>query len=283
MRLWLVLLVASAVSGAPWDGCRELRHHGKLAEAKACFSKLLSERDPLTRAEALWGLGRHTDANLEFRAAEKSQANPAVVKTEWGNLFLERYQPGDAAKLYEEALEADAKYAPAYLGLARVAALGFDKKAIEFAKQGLERDPKLYEAHELLAYLALEDNDPRAASEEAHKALDISSNALQAAAVLASIDWLNGKNRYAMAGVWRRVCDRSAFLRDQPALRRSDRLLPESHCIRRRALGGALAAWRESDAARKGRRGKAGAGKLLQRRIPRCGNREFPPAARYFG
>jgi tetratricopeptide (TPR) repeat protein len=193
MRLWLALLLASAVSGATWDGCRELRHHGKLAEAKACFSKLLSERDALTRAEALWGLGRHTDANLEFRAAEKSQANPAVVKTEWGNLFLERYQPGDAAKLYEEAIEADSKYAPAYLGLARVAALGFDKKAIEFARQGLERDPKLYEAHELLAYLALEDNDPRAASEEAHKALDISSNAWQATAVLASIDWLNGK------------------------------------------------------------------------------------------
>jgi tetratricopeptide (TPR) repeat protein len=77
--------------------------------------------------------------------------------------------------------------------LARVAALGFDKKAIELAKQALERDPKLYEAHELLAYLALEDNDPRTASEEAHKALDISSNALEGTAVLASIDWLNGK------------------------------------------------------------------------------------------
>jgi cellulose synthase operon protein C len=193
MRLWLALLLASAVSGAPWDGCRELRDHGKLTEANACFSKLLSGPDALTRAEALWGLGRHSDANLEFRAAEKSQANPAVVKTEWGNLFLERYQPGDAAKLFEEAIEADAKYAPAYLGLARVAAMGFDKKAIEFAKQGLERDPKLYQAHELLAYLALEDNDPRAASEEAHKALDISSNALEATAVLASMDWLNGE------------------------------------------------------------------------------------------
>jgi tetratricopeptide (TPR) repeat protein len=193
MRLWLALLLASVVSAAPWDNCRELREHGKLTEASACFSKLLSERDALTRAEALWGFGRHTDANLEFRAAEKSQANAAVVKTVWGKLFLERYQPGDAAKLFEEAIEADAKYAPAYLGLARVAALGFDKKAIELAKQALERDPKLYQAHELLAYLALEDNNPPLASEEAHKALDISSNALQATAVLASIDWLNGK------------------------------------------------------------------------------------------
>jgi len=193
MRLWLALLAASAVSGAPWDACRELRHHGKLQEAKACFSKLLTDRDALTLAEGLWGLGQIKEANVAFRAAEKSQSNAAVVKTEWGKLFLERYQPGDAAKLFEEAIEADARYAPAYLSLARVAALGFDKKAIELAKQALERDPKLYEAHELLAYLALEDNDPRLAGEEAHKALDISSNALKGTAVLASIDWLNGK------------------------------------------------------------------------------------------
>jgi cellulose synthase operon protein C len=193
MRLLLVMALAASAWGAPWDDCRELRHHGKLAEAKACFSKLTGQRDALTLAEGFWGLGQYQEANVAFRAAEKSQANPAVVKTEWGNLFLERYQPGDAAKLFEEAIEADPQYVRAYLGLARVAALGFDKKAVELAKQALTQDPKLYEAHELLAYLALEDNEPRAASEEAHKALDISENAWEATAALASIDWLNGK------------------------------------------------------------------------------------------
>lgn len=193
MRPLLVVALAASAWGAPWDDCRELRHHGKLAEAKACFSKLTSQRDALTLAEGLWGLGQYQEANVAFRAAEKSRANPAVVKTEWGNLFLERYQPGDAAKLFEEAIEVDPQYARAYLGLARVAAIGFDKRAIDLANKALGQDPKLYEAHELLAYLALEDNDPRTASEEAHKALDISENALNGTAVLASIDWLNGK------------------------------------------------------------------------------------------
>ena len=193
MRLlaaWMAL--ACAVFGAPGDACKNLARHDKRQEADACFTKLLRERDPLARAEGFWGLDRAKEANEEFRAAEKSRPS-AEVKTEWGNLFLDRYQPGDAAKLFEEAIEADGNYARAYLGLARVASLGFDKKAVELAKQAIEHDAKLYEAHELLAYLALEDNEPRVAAEEAHKALDISSDAVDATAVLASIDWLNGK------------------------------------------------------------------------------------------
>ena len=36
---------------------------------------------------------------------------------------------------------------------------GFDSKAAEYASKALELDPKLVEAHELLANLALEDAD----------------------------------------------------------------------------------------------------------------------------
>ncbi len=81
----------------------------------------------------------------------------------------------------------------AYLGLARVAAQAFDKRAVELAHQALEHDPKSVEAHELLAYLALEDNNATLATEEGAKALALSTEALDGMAVLASIDWLNGK------------------------------------------------------------------------------------------
>ena len=76
MRLWLALLLAPAVSGAPWDGCRELRDHGKLAEATACFSKLLSERDALTRAEALWGLGGTRMPTWSFAPRRRARRTP---------------------------------------------------------------------------------------------------------------------------------------------------------------------------------------------------------------
>jgi tetratricopeptide (TPR) repeat protein len=189
------LLFAAILSAAPSDNCKVLRRHGQMNDARTCFTGLLRSSDPFARAEGAWGLDRFEDANQEFRAAEKITPKSAPLKTEWGLLFLEHYQPGDAAKLFTEAIAADANFAPAYLGIARVAARGFDKRAPDAAEQALQHDPKLYQAHELMAYLALEDNDPKKAQEEAQKALAISNEALDGMAVLASMDWLNGKEQ----------------------------------------------------------------------------------------
>jgi tetratricopeptide (TPR) repeat protein len=194
VRFSAVLLFAAvlpAMSAAPGESCKALRHHGQMNEARTCFNALLRSGDAFSRAEGLWGLNKTQEANDEFRAAEKTAAKPAELKTEWGLFFLEHSKPGDAAKLFTEAIAADANFAPAYLALARVAAQGFDKRSFELCEQALDRDPKLFEAHELLAYLQLEDNAPKKAAEEAQKALAISNEALDGMAVLASIDWLN--------------------------------------------------------------------------------------------
>ncbi len=187
------LFVLPGWGAVPGENCKAARHHGQMNEAHACFTALLRSGDAFARAEGYWGLDRFDDANNEFRTAEKSAPRPAEVKTEWGLLFLDHYQPGDAAKLFTEALAADEKYAPAYLGIARAAAQGFDRRAPEAAEQALQHDPKLYQAHELRAYLALEDSEPKKAEDEAQKALAISNEALEGMAVLASMDWLNFK------------------------------------------------------------------------------------------
>ena len=187
MTAWMT----QAQSGV--EKCQALRHHGKLNEAQTCFTSLLHATDPYLRAEAYFGLGEFDSANEEFRQAYKAQPRSAQVKTEWGRMFLEHYQPSDAAKLFAEALETDPNYAPAYFGLARVFAQRFDKRAIDLAEETLKHDPNLAAAHELLAYLALEDNNPKLATEEAQKALSISKEALDGMAVLASIDWLADK------------------------------------------------------------------------------------------
>jgi Tfp pilus assembly protein PilF len=175
------------------DECRPLRRHGHRAEARACFGTLLKNQNAFDRAEGYWGLDQYEEANEQFRIAYNEGKNSPAVRVEWGRLFLERFNPAEAANLFQEAIKIDANYAPAYLGLARVAAGGYDKKAVDFARDALRRDPKLVEAHELLAYLALEDSDAKLATEEAQKAVTLSSEALDALAVLASLDWLNGK------------------------------------------------------------------------------------------
>lgn len=192
------MIVAVLAGRTAWcaespDSCKTLRHHGQLTQAQACFENLSRNQDPFLSAEGYLGLARYEEANDQFRVAAKARPKSAEIRTEWGQLYLEHYQPGDAAKLFEEALEIDQNYAPAWLGLARVSAERFDDKATELAQRALANDAKLYQAHELLAYMSLEDNDVKAASAEAQRALAISSEALDGMAVLASIDWLDGK------------------------------------------------------------------------------------------
>jgi cellulose synthase operon protein C len=199
MPRWIPLLLAGALFAqspaktSALEGCRTLRHHGKLKEAQVCFTDLTHSSDSYLRAEGYWGLDRYEDANGQFRLAFKDHPNSAEVRTEWALLFLERFNRGEAENLFNEALKLDGNYAPAYLGLARLAAERYDDSAVRYAKLALTHNAKYVEAHEVLAYLALEDSDPKQAATEAQAALALSNEALDGMAVLASIDWLNAK------------------------------------------------------------------------------------------
>lgn len=193
MKCLLAFAFGISLSAAPLDDCRTLTRHGKTQAAAACYTRLTRERSAYLRAQGFWGLHDYDSANNEFRAALREQPQSPEVRTEWGRLFLERFQPDDATKLFQEALQLNPNYAPAFLGLARVSAEGYSKQAVEFAGEALKRDGRSTEAHEILSYLALEDSNPKLATEEAGKALAITPEALDALAVLASMDWLNGK------------------------------------------------------------------------------------------
>ena len=189
----VLLLFFLPAAAAKLDDCRDLRKHGHRTESRQCFVELAGSPDPYMRAEALWALARFQDANEEFRAAVKRDPKNAGYRVQWGRMYLDHFQKGDAAALFQEALEIKKDYAPAMLGLALVASDGFESKAVEFAGRALKADPKLVEAQELLAQLALEDNNPEKAVREADKAMELSPEALDAMAVRAAIDWLNDK------------------------------------------------------------------------------------------
>ena len=175
------------------DQCRGFRHHGKLPEANSCFARLAAGSNPYARAEGLWALEQYQEANDQFKALVKQEPKNAMYRVRWGLLFLERFNPNEAGNLFNEALEIDKDNAQAYLGLARVAAESYGGKAVDFAQKAAKLDPKLAEPHELLAFMALEDNDEERAAKEADQALAISNEALDAMAIHAVIDWLDDK------------------------------------------------------------------------------------------
>ena len=186
----LVLISAGLSLAATPGDCQTLRKHGHRAEAQACFRSLTLARDPYLRAEGDWGLGMYEDANNEFRAAVAQNAGSAMIRVRWGRLLHDRFNNTDAEGLFKEALARDPNNAQAYLGLALVSADGFDEKAVEWATKALELDPKLVEAHELMANLALEDSDTQQAVAQADEAIKLSPDALDAMAIRAAVEVL---------------------------------------------------------------------------------------------
>ncbi|MGH9611450.1 MAG: tetratricopeptide repeat protein, partial [Bryobacteraceae bacterium] len=176
--LFVIPLFAMLLNGQSLSDCRQLHHHGKYDEARACYGALTRSSNDATRAEGFWGLQQYDEANNAFRAALKAHPDSAAIRVRWGRLLLERFNTGDAAELFQEALKTDPGNSDAYVGLARVAAENFDKKAVEFADKALEIDPKNIEAEEILASVALEDDDQKLAAKEAQKALVISPESL---------------------------------------------------------------------------------------------------------
>ena len=120
-------------------------------------------------------------------------------------LLHERFNNKDAVDLFQEALKKDPKNAQAYLGLAIVSADGFDGKATDYAGRALELDPKLVEAHEFAANLALENADTEHAIAQADVALGLSSDALDAMAIHAAVELLADRSPDAWLDKVRKV------------------------------------------------------------------------------
>ena len=184
------LACARLASGATPQDCHALRKHGHRAEAQKCYESLTAAHDPFLRAEGYWGTGMYQEANNQFRIAVAQAPANAMIRVRWGRLMHERFNNTDADDLFKEALQKDPKNAQAYYGLALVSADGFDSKAIEYTAKAMELDPKLFEAHELMANLQLEDSDEGKAFAEADEALNISPEALDAMAIHAAIEIL---------------------------------------------------------------------------------------------
>lgn len=158
----------------------------------------------LQQAEALWKQRKfgaadnngNPGANETFRDLVAHYPDNPLYRVRWGRMFLDHAASDDiqnAADLFHEALAIKKDDADAELGLALIAASEFSGDADKLAHQALEWNPKLLEAQELLARIALEDNNNEKATQEAKKALEIDANSPVAKGILASIDYLTGK------------------------------------------------------------------------------------------
>jgi len=158
----------------------------------------------LQEAENLWKQRKfgaesnngNPGANEVFRDLVAKYPDDPRYRVRWGRMFLDHGAGDDiqnASDLFREALAIKKDDADAELGLAIIASDEFSGNAEKLAHQALEWNPKLLEAQELLARIALEDNNNEKAADEAKKALAIDPNSPVAKGILAAIDYLAGK------------------------------------------------------------------------------------------
>jgi cellulose synthase operon protein C len=185
-----VSLGAALAGAATPSDCWLLRKHGANNKAEACFDTLTRSANAYERAEGFWGLEEWEQANSEFRLATQPADSKPLYKVRWGMLLHERFNDSDANDLFREALAKDPSNAEAYVGLALVSADAFDGHAAEYAARALALDAKLSEAHELLADLALTNDDREAAAAEADKAIALEPDAFDAMAIHAAVELL---------------------------------------------------------------------------------------------
>ena len=163
-----LLASATAEAAVPSD-CWAMRAHGHEAQARECFESLTRGTSAYDRAEGFWGLEQWEQANAEFRLATTPPDSKPMYKARWGLLLHERFNDSDAANLFKEALDKDPSLAEAYIGLARISASGFSGEAAKYLDKAIELSTKSAEPHEILADLALTNDD----REQARGGLDL--------------------------------------------------------------------------------------------------------------
>ena len=196
-------LVTGALSQIKAPVTRSPAVHVALLLLLVCASSALAQTT-IERAEALRQAHDYDNAKVVFEALLKANPKNADYRARYGDMFYERFNPTDAQKLYEEALGIDPQNARALLGMAQLAADNYDPKANDFAAKAIESDPKFYQAHELMAKIALEDDNQKKAESEADAALAIKADAVDAIAVKASIELLADKESTWVAKIGNR-------------------------------------------------------------------------------
>jgi len=177
--------------------CDALEHRGERLPAGDCYAALETRHaDPRIRAEAAWSLGNLRSANTHFQAAIAQYPDDPRLRTRWGELFVAAHQDNEGVKLFQEALEIDADYAPAKLGLANVAAGRFEDRARNWVDEALASDSAQLRGHLLLARIRLEIGELDAANASLDTALQIAEDnelsPLEIYALKASSDLLRG-------------------------------------------------------------------------------------------
>ncbi|HXH23623.1 MAG TPA: tetratricopeptide repeat protein [Vicinamibacterales bacterium] len=180
---------------------------GRRREGDWTLARLLAAVDPDTAAEYLrsalaaraLGMSRGDkdllhEANELFREANRLAPDDPVINTAWGEIWLETYDPAEAARKFQDAVRVAEDYVPALVGLARVAAGENPQAAKSTIDRILKLNPNSIPAHLLAAELALDERRRDDARAAVRRALEVNPDSLEARALEAAMALVDGRD-----------------------------------------------------------------------------------------
>ena len=141
---------------------------------------VFASADVAMSALASWLLGRHHAANSLFQEAVRADPQNLEAHVLWGDLFLEKYNEGEAQTAYEDALAVNSRHVPALVGLGRITG---DERNLQRA---LAVNPNSIEAMEVWGALLRRNGREEEAAGHFSRALDLNPEALGVHSALAS-------------------------------------------------------------------------------------------------
>ena len=183
-------------------------YQGKRTEGRRTLTLLLmadganpTAAQLLRAARAMRALNRVDDAQSFFRDAIAAAPADPRANTEWGELFLEKYNKAEAAKSFQEALKADPEYGPALLGMAKALADENPPQAVAFAERVVKQNANDAGAQLVLAQVAIyRDKKADVKATLAH-ILEFNPKNLEALSMKAAMAYVEGRDQEYQAAV----------------------------------------------------------------------------------
>ncbi|MEO7156693.1 MAG: tetratricopeptide repeat protein [Vicinamibacterales bacterium] len=158
-------------------------------------------RDYLRLARASRALNRVDDAQSFFRDAIGLAPADPRVNTEWGLLFLEKYNKAEASKSFQEALKTDPDYGPALVGMAQALEDENPPQAVQFAQRALKINPSDAGAQLVLAQVAVYSDKKAEVKAAIESVLAVNPNHLEALSMKAAMAYVEGRDQHYQESV----------------------------------------------------------------------------------
>jgi len=142
-------------------------------------------------------LERYKEANSLFKQATAADPNDHETWVAWGNLFLEKYNPGEAATVFADVLKTNSSHPEALLGVALSRGENQGAQSEEILKQALAANPNLEGAHVALAGIALESEAFEGCEREIQESLKTNPKSLSALSLKAILAYAQGQEKEA--------------------------------------------------------------------------------------